>query len=77
MTSIERIKWASTFCILSGILLTNLNIYPLNIALHGTGAIGWTVAGYLAQDRAHSYEFRSAIAVVHAGYFKSDLWVFS
>ena len=37
---------------LSGILLTNLNIYPLNIALHGTGAIGWTVAGYLAKDRA-------------------------
>ena len=25
---------------------------PLNIALHGTGAIGWTVAGYLAKDRA-------------------------
>ena len=37
MTTIERIKWASTFCVLGGILLTNLNIYPLNIALHGTG----------------------------------------
>ena len=42
---------ASTFCVLGGILLTNLNIYPLNIALHGTGAIGWTVAGYLAKDQ--------------------------
>ena len=52
MTTIERIKWASTFCVLSGILLTNLNVYPLNIALHGTGAIGWTVVGYLAKDRA-------------------------
>ncbi|MEC7153840.1 MAG: DUF6552 family protein, partial [Pseudomonadota bacterium] len=52
MTMIERIKWASTFCVLSGILLTNLNVYPLNIALHGTGAIGWTVAGYLTKDRA-------------------------
>ena len=41
MSKIERIKWASTFCVLSGILLTNLNIYPLNILLHATGAVGW------------------------------------
>ena len=52
MSTIERIKWASTFCVLSGILLTNLNIYPVNIALHGVGAVGWTVAGYLSKDRA-------------------------
>ena len=52
MSKIERIKWAGTFCVLSGILLTNLNIYPLNIALHATGAVGWTAAGYLAKDRA-------------------------
>ncbi|HCD16195.1 MAG: hypothetical protein CBC43_006050 [Rhizobiales bacterium TMED83] len=52
MSTIERIKWASTFCVLSGILLTNLNLYPLNIALHSTGAVGWTVAGYLSKDRA-------------------------
>ena len=75
MTTIERIKWASTFCVLSGILLTNLNVYPLNIALHGTGAIGWTVAGYLAKDRAILDEFRSAIAFVHAGHFESNLRV--
>ena len=52
MSKIERIKWVSTFCVLSGILLTNLNIYPLNILLHATGAVGWTAAGYLAKDRA-------------------------
>ena len=52
MSKIERIKWASTLCVLSGILLTNLNIYPLNILLHATGAAGWTAAGYLAKDRA-------------------------
>ena len=52
MSKIESIKWASTFCVLSGILLTNLNIYPLNILLHATGAVGWTAAGYLAKDRA-------------------------
>ena len=31
--SINRIKWFSTFLILSGILLTNLNAYPYNICL--------------------------------------------
>ena len=49
---INRLKWASTFFILVGILLTNLNIYPLNIFVHGTGAIGWTMVGYMMADRA-------------------------
>ena len=49
---INRLKWASTFFILVGILLTNLNIYPLNIFVHGTGAIGWTVVGYMMAYRA-------------------------
>ena len=51
-TSINRIKWFSTVLILSGILLTNLNAYPYNIVIHGTGAIGWTAVGYLTADRA-------------------------
>jgi len=49
---ISRLKWASTACVLTGILLTNLNVFPLNIAIHGTGAIGWTAAGYMAGDKA-------------------------
>ena len=49
---INRLKWASTFFILVGILLTNLNIYPLNIFVHGTGAIGWTMVGYMMAHRA-------------------------
>ena len=49
---INRLKWASTFFILVGILLTNLNIYPLNIFVHGTGAIGWTIGGDMVADRA-------------------------
>ena len=49
---INRLKWASTFFILVGILLTNLNIYPLNIFVHGTGAIGWTMVGFMMGDRA-------------------------
>ena len=49
---ISYIKWLSTFLVLSGILLTNLNIYPLNIFIHGTGAIGWTIVGFMMADRA-------------------------
>ena len=49
---VKYIKWGSTCFILVGILLTNLNIYPLNIFVHGTGAIGWTAVGYMTADRA-------------------------
>ena len=49
---VNYIKWGSTCFILVGILLTNLNIYPLNIFVHGTVAIGWTAVGYMTADRA-------------------------
>ena len=29
----------------------NLNIYPLNIFIHGAGALGWAIAGYLSKDK--------------------------
>ncbi len=37
----NNLKWLSTVLILTGILLTNLNNYPINIFIHGLGAIGW------------------------------------
>ena len=52
MDKIKVIKWASTAAVLTGIALTNLNIYPVNIMIHGAGATGWTLAGYLTKDRA-------------------------
>ena len=70
MTTIERIKWASTFCVLGGILLTNLNIYPLNIVLHGTGAIGWTVAGHFTKDRAILVNFGMQLPLFTLGISK-------
>ena len=55
MRDMDRIKFFEmgkhSGCI-KGIVLTNLNIFPLNIIVHGTGAFGWTVAGYLTKDRA-------------------------
>ena len=52
MEKIKVIKWTSTTAVLTGIALTNLNIYPVNIMIHGAGAAGWTIAGFLTKDRA-------------------------
>ena len=48
----KYLKWISTALVLTGILLTNLNIYPINIYFHGLGVVGWTVAGFLSKDKA-------------------------
>ena len=48
----ETNKWIGTVLVLSGILLTNLNYYPLNIFLHGAGVIFWTISGFLTKDKA-------------------------
>ncbi len=52
MDRIKFLKWAKASGCIKRIVLTNLNIFPLNIIVHGTGAFGWTVAGYLTKDRA-------------------------
>ena len=48
----KYLKWISTFFVLTGILLTNLNIYPLNIFLHGAGVLGWTISGFILKEKA-------------------------
>lgn len=48
----KNLKWIATFLVLTGILLTNLNIYPLNLLFHGSGVIGWTFVGYMNKDKA-------------------------
>ena len=44
MKNVAWLKWGGTGFVLSGILLTNLNLYPLNIMVHGTGSLGWMLA---------------------------------
>ena len=65
---INTIKWISTFLVLAGILLTNLNLYPFNIFIHGFGAIGWTFAGYMSSDRAIMTNFGLQIPIFLVGY---------
>lgn len=52
MDIIKYLKWISTGLVLGGILLTNLNIYPINIFLHGLGVVGWTITGFILKDKA-------------------------
>ena len=65
---ISYIKWGSTFLILSGILLTNLNLYPFNIFIHGAGALGWSIAGIMTSDRAILNNFGLQLPLFFMGY---------
>jgi len=67
--SLNQLKWFSTVLVLFGILLTNLNYYPLNIFSHGLGAIGWCMAGYIAKDKALLTNFGLQIPLFMIGYF--------
>ncbi len=48
----DKLKWVGTLLVLTGIALTNVNYYPLNIFIHGAGVIFWTISGYLSKDKA-------------------------
>ena len=65
---VNTIKWTSTFLVLTGILLTNLNLYPFNIFIHGLGAVGWTFAGYMSSDKAIMTNFGLQIPIFLIGY---------
>ena len=67
--SLNQLKWFSTALVLFGILLTNLNYYPLNIFSHGLGSIGWSVAGYITKDKALLTNFGLQIPLFIIGYF--------
>ena len=66
----KYIKWASTALILSGIVLTSINFYPLNIFVHGAGSLGWTIVGYVNKDRALMVNFGIQIPIFALGYAK-------
>ena len=66
----QYLKWVSTALVLTGILLTNLNIYPLNIFFHGLGVVGWTVSGILNKDKAIITNFCLQIPLFLLGFYK-------
>ena len=66
----KYLKWISTAFVLTGILLTNLHNYPMKIFIHGLGAIGWTFAGYINNDRVLMVNFGIQIPLFALGYAK-------
>ncbi len=63
----DRMKWFSTASVLIGILLTNLNIYPLNLAFHAVGVLVWTWVGYVKRDGAIMTNFGLQIPLFAIG----------
>tara|TARA_B100000287_G_scaffold237995_1_gene223872 strand:- start:1796 stop:2032 length:237 start_codon:yes stop_codon:yes gene_type:complete len=63
----SKIKWIGTIFVLIGILLTNANIYPLNIFIHGLGVIFWTVFGFMSKDKAVMTNFGFQIPIFGFG----------
>ena len=41
------IEWISTAVLITGVLLTSLNVYPLNLVFNFAGNLGWFVIGFL------------------------------
>ena len=66
----KYLKWLSTFFFFSGILLTNLNMYPTNIMFHSAGVVGWTVAGFLSKDKAILTNFGLQIPLFLIGFYQ-------
>ncbi|MBT6223038.1 MAG: hypothetical protein HOI64_03785 [Rhodobiaceae bacterium] len=64
----KYVKWVSTFLVLIGILLTNLNIYPLNLIFHGLGVLGWTYSGFKMKDKAILTNFGLQIPLFIIGF---------
>mgnify|MGYP003682955685 FL=1 len=75
MTRLSIFKWLGTSLVLSGILLTNLNIYPLNIIIHGSGSLLWTWAGFISKDRALITNFGLQLPLFGAGFAKVMGWI--
>jgi hypothetical protein len=75
MTQLTVLKWLGTSLVLSGILLTNLNIYPLNIIIHGSGSLLWTWAGFLSKDRALMTNFGLQLPLFATGFARVMGWI--
>lgn len=46
------IRWSGTIFYLIGMMLTALNIFPLNLVFGAIGGIMWCIVGFKYQDKA-------------------------
>jgi len=61
------IKWCSSFILLVGMVLTAVEITPINLYFHMVGVFGWLVVGYLWHDRALIFINSVAFAIFLTG----------
>ena len=61
------VKWASSIVIIVGMILSSLNVYPINLFVHTVGVAGWLWVGFLWHDRALILLNGIAIAVFVLG----------
>jgi hypothetical protein len=67
--NITLMKWFSSLCILTGVLCTNLNIYPFNIYFQSVGALSWIILSYSIKDRSMMLNFLPQIPLFAIGYY--------
>ena len=67
--NINIFKWFSSSCILTGVLCTNLNIYPLNIYFQSIGAITWVMISIKIHDKSMLLNFAPQIPLFAIGYY--------
>ena len=63
------LKVMSTFLILTGVLCTNLNLYPYNIFFQSLGAVGWVFIGTITNNRTLLYNFVPQLPLFLIGYY--------
>ena len=61
------VKWVSSIIIISGMILSSLNLYPYNLFVHVVGVTGWLWVGFLWHDRALIVVNAVAIAIFILG----------
>ncbi len=70
---LKNLKWISTGFVLTGIFLTNLNIYPINIFFHGLGVLGWTYKfRYTIKDNRNFSKFWLTDTIIFNWLYKFD-----
>ncbi len=65
---ITFLKGFASFCILTGVLCTNLNIYPFNIYFQSVGAAVWVFLSYQINDKSMMLNFAPQIPLFVVGY---------
>lgn len=63
-------KWAGTILCLTGIGLTSLNVYPLNLLFGLVGSFLWTMVGMYTKDHALFVVEAVAVAMYLGGMIK-------